>query len=58
MSIPSNIRFTLRQLQYFTAVARTGQISLAAIELHVTQSTMTSAIAELERLLGEVAPQI
>jgi len=46
------IRFTLRQLQYFTAVARTGQISLAAIELHVTQSTMTSAIAELERVLG------
>lgn len=46
------IRFTLRQLQYFTAVARTGQVSLAAIELHVTQSTMTAAIAELERVLG------
>lgn len=46
------IRFTLRQLHYFTAVARTGQISLAAIELHVTQSTMTAAIAELERVLG------
>jgi DNA-binding transcriptional LysR family regulator len=46
------IRFTLRQLQYFSTVARTGQISLAAIESHVTQSTMTSAIAELERLLG------
>ncbi|MDB5883963.1 MAG: LysR family transcriptional regulator [Polaromonas sp.] len=46
------IRFTLRQLQYFRTVARAGQISLAAIELHVTQSTMTSAIAELERVLG------
>jgi DNA-binding transcriptional LysR family regulator len=45
------IRFTLRQLQYFAAVARTGQISLAAEESHVTQSTMTSAIAELERSL-------
>lgn len=45
------IRFTLRQLQYFAAVARTGQISMAAAESHVTQSTMTSAIAELERVL-------
>jgi len=49
---PPNIRFTLRQLQYFAAVARSGQISLAATESHVTQSTMTAAIAELERLLG------
>lgn len=49
---PPNIRFTLRQLQYFTAVARTRQISLAATESHVTQSTMTAAIAELERVLG------
>lgn len=48
----SNIRFTLRQLQYFAAVARAGQISLAAIESNVTQSTMTAAIAELERVLG------
>ncbi|NML19074.1 LysR family transcriptional regulator [Azohydromonas caseinilytica] len=46
------IRFTLRQLQYFAAVARTGQISLAAAQAHVTQSTMTAAIAELERVLG------
>lgn len=48
----SSIRFTLRQLQYFAAAARTGQLSLAAAEAHVTQSTMTSAIAELERVLG------
>lgn len=47
----SPLRFTLRQLQYFDAVARTGQISLAATEMHVTQSTVTSAIAELERAL-------
>lgn len=45
------IRFTLRQLQYFAAVARTGQISLAATESNITQSTMTAAIAELERAL-------
>jgi DNA-binding transcriptional LysR family regulator len=46
------IRFTLRQLQMFVAVARTGKISDAAVETHVTQSTMTAAIAELERVLG------
>lgn len=45
------LRFTLRQLQYFTSAARTGQISLAADECHVSQSTVTSAIAELERSL-------
>lgn len=53
MSEPA-IRFTLRQLQLFVAVARTGKISLAAVESHVTQSTMTAAIAELERLLGSI----
>jgi len=50
--VRSNTRFTLKQLQYFAAVARTGQISLAAAETHVTQSTMTAAIAELEHVLG------
>ena len=44
-------RFTLRQLEYFQAVARTGQISLAAAEENVTQSAMTAAIAQLERSL-------
>ncbi len=53
MSVPT-LRFTLRQLQYFAAVARVGQISLAAIESNVTQSTMTAAIAELERVLGSL----
>ena len=47
-----NIRFTLKQLQYFAAVARTGQISLAAAEVNVSQSAMTAAVAELERVLG------
>lgn len=49
---PPQLRFTLRQLQYFSAVTRTGQISLAATESHVSQSAMTAAIAELERALG------
>jgi len=51
-AVRPNTRFTLKQLQYFAAVARTGQISLAAAETHVTQSTMTAAIAELEHVLG------
>ncbi len=46
------VRFTLRQLLYFAATARVGQLSLAAVECHVSQSTMTAAIAELERGLG------
>ncbi|OGA99701.1 MAG: hypothetical protein A3E25_10140 [Burkholderiales bacterium RIFCSPHIGHO2_12_FULL_69_20] len=45
-------RFTLRQLHYFAAVARTGQISAAAVEVGLSQSAMTLAVAELERVLG------
>lgn len=45
-------RFTLRQLHYFAAVARCGQISSAAAEVGLSQSAMTLAVAELERLLG------
>lgn len=44
--------FSLRQLHYFVAAARAGQISAAALQAHVSQSAMTIAIAELERLLG------
>lgn len=45
-------RFTLRQLHYFAAVARIGQISAAAAEVGLSQSAMTLAMAELERVLG------
>ncbi len=44
--------FSLRQLHYFVSVARAGQISAAATAAHISQSAMTTAIAELERLLG------
>ena len=44
--------FSLRQLHYFVTVAQTGQISAAAVQAHISQSAMTFAIAELERLLG------
>lgn len=48
----ANPRFTLRQLQYFVIAARTGQISTAAAQASISQSAMTVAIAELERVLG------
>ncbi len=43
--------FTLRQIRYFLAAAETGQISQAAIDLHVSQSAITTAIKGLEDLL-------
>ena len=43
---------SLRQLRYFIAVARTGQISRAAREVNVSQSAITAAIKQLEEILG------
>lgn len=50
--LPALPRFTLRQLHYFVAVARCGQISAAAIEIGLSQSAMTLAIADLEQAMG------
>ena len=44
--------FTLRQLQYFVAVAEQGTVSGAAHVLSISQSSITEAIKELERDLG------
>ncbi len=43
--------FTLRQLRYFLVVAEEGQVSAAARELYVSQSAVTTAIQEIERVL-------
>lgn len=43
---------TLRQLQFFTALARRKSFSKAAEDCFVSQSTLSSAIKELEGLLG------
>ena len=43
---------TLRQLKYFVATAELGQISQAAIQLTISQSAVTSAIKELEDIVG------
>lgn len=44
--------FTLVQLRYFAAVAKLENMTAAAVELNVTQSTLSSAMAQLERELG------
>ncbi|UVC10948.1 LysR family transcriptional regulator [Rhizobium sp. TH2] len=44
--------FTLRQLQYFIAVAENGTVSGAAQALSISQSSVTEAVKELESDLG------
>lgn len=44
-------RFTLRQLQYFVAIAESGTLRAAADQLHVSQPTLSLALTELERAL-------
>lgn len=45
-------RFTLRQLEIFLAVARTGSITGAADILHLSPSATSAAVTELERAMG------
>lgn len=42
----------LRHLKYFVATAETGQVSRAAAELSISQSSVTGAIKDLEITLG------
>lgn len=44
--------YTLRQLEYLVAVAEFGSVSGAAHSLHVSQSTLSSGITEMERALN------
>jgi DNA-binding transcriptional LysR family regulator len=46
------VTLSLRHLRYFIATAESGQVSRAAVELSVSQSTVTAAIQHLETLLG------
>ncbi len=44
---------SLRQLKYFTAAAELGRISDAAVHINISQSAVTTAIRELEEMLGQ-----
>lgn len=46
------MRFSLRQLEVFAAVARHASISAAAIELAMSQSAASTALIEFERRYG------
>lgn len=46
------MRFSLRHLEIFVAIARAGSISSAATELAMSQSAASTALIELERRYG------
>ena len=43
---------SLRQLAAYVAVARAASFTAAARQMHVSQSTLSRAVADLERVLG------
>ncbi|WP_221794116.1 LysR family transcriptional regulator [Oceanobacter mangrovi] len=43
---------SLRQIRYFIAIAETGSVSAAAQAVHISQSTLTTAIKQLEEDLN------
>jgi len=46
------MRITLRQLEIFSAIARSGSTTAAADAIALSQSAVSAAINELERILG------
>ncbi len=44
--------YTLRQLEYFVAVAEAGSVTKAAAAVHLSQSAMSAALADLEGALS------
>jgi DNA-binding transcriptional LysR family regulator len=44
-------QYTLRQLEYFVAVAEAGSVTGAAQAIHLSQSALSTALVELERAL-------
>lgn len=45
-------RFTLRQLEIFSAVARCGSLTKAAEEVHLTQPAVSMQVKQLEEVVG------
>lgn len=48
------IPFSLRQLEYFVAVAAGGSVTAAAARCNVSQPSISVAISDLEALLGKI----
>jgi molybdenum-dependent DNA-binding transcriptional regulator ModE len=46
------MHITLRQFEYFLALAETGQVSKAALRCNVSQSSVTIALRNLEQAVG------
>jgi len=46
------VSISLRQIRYFVATAEQGQITQAAVALAISQSAITTAIKELEEVVG------
>ena len=46
------MQLTLRQFEYFLALAETGQVSKAALRCNVSQSSVTVALRGMEQTLG------
>jgi DNA-binding transcriptional LysR family regulator len=46
------MRMTLRQMEYFVAVAEQGSIAAAAAQLPISESAVSVAITELESIVG------
>ena len=46
------MRYTLRHLEYFIAAGETGSITLASERINISQPSISTAIAHLERELG------
>jgi DNA-binding transcriptional LysR family regulator len=46
------MRFTLRQIEYFVAVGELGSIALASERLHISSSSISTAISQLEATFG------
>ncbi|MBN9670499.1 LysR family transcriptional regulator [Roseibium aggregatum] len=46
------MRFTLKQLEYFVAAGETGSIARASERIHVSQPSISTAIAQLEKELN------
>ena len=47
------MKFTLKQMLVFEAIADTGSVSLAAVQVSLSQSAASMALAQLEEALGK-----